>query len=449
MMQRHGRERGGTPSVDIWNKATLKSLVIPGALLLTAAALLLQSGIVPLSAPAINFYYYAVFGGGTLLSLRFNSSRVFFALLVLFLGHHAIEFFASPGIHSGPGRIALEAVSVLLPLNFLLFAFVHEHGLAIHSILPRIGLVFVESVFVAVICRPDETSAPAFLHPTLFDQHGGTWTKIPQFAWFFFAATCAVLLIRFLLRRNPVESGLLWSLVTTFFALQAGAIGATPRAYVATAGLILFSSIIENTYVLAYHDELTTLPARRAFNEALLRMEPPYSIAVVDIDHFKSFNDTYGHETGDQVLCMVAARLAQVTGGGQAYRVGGEEFSILFSGKTACETLEHLESLRQKIETSVFHLRRPHDRRRKPHGPDRRRSARKKTSNVRALTKNPSIQELSVTVSIGVADASSSPRDPDPIIRAADKALYRAKESGRNRVEMASATRARAAKRTA
>jgi len=92
-------------------------------------------------------------------------------------------------------------------------------------------------------------------------------------------------------------------------------------------------SIVETSYLLAYHDELTTLPSRRAFHDALLRLEAPYSIAMVDIDHFKRCNDTYGHDTGDQVLRMVASRLARVSGGGQAYRCGGEEFAILFSGK--------------------------------------------------------------------------------------------------------------------
>ena len=139
--------------------------------------------------------------------------------------------------------------------------------------------------------------------------------------------------MRLLLYRKPTESGLLWALLATFLSFQVGAVGPAATAYLATAGLILISSIIENSYFLAYHDELTTLPARRAFNDALLRLEEPYAVAVVDIDHFKNFNDTYGHETGDQVLRMVAGKLAGVTGGGRAYRVGGEEFSILFPGK--------------------------------------------------------------------------------------------------------------------
>ena len=131
-MSRRSVEKGAFRRVEIWNKATLKPLLLPGALLLGVAALLLN--LLPASAPAINFYYYAVFGGGILLAARFHSSRVFFSLLVLFLGSRAIEFFASPGVSSGPGRIALEAVALLVPVNFALFAFVRERGLAIPAI---------------------------------------------------------------------------------------------------------------------------------------------------------------------------------------------------------------------------------------------------------------------------------------------------------------------------
>ena len=434
--------------MEIWDRTTLKSLLIPGAVVLAATALLLRSGWVPLSPSAINFYYYAVFGGGLVLASRFHSSRVFFALLVLFLGQRAIEFFAAPGITYGPGRIAVEAVAFLWPVNFALFSFVRERGLAINSITSRLGLLFVESVFMAVICRPDST-APFFLHPQIFSAHLFLWTKVPQFAWILFLAAAILLLVRFFLRRNQVESGLFWALSAAFLGLQAGAIGPVARAYVASAALILLSSIIENSYVLAYHDELTTLPARRSFNDAILSLQNPYTIAVVDIDHFKSFNDTYGHDIGDQVLCMVATRLAHVTGNGQAYRIGGEEFCILFQGKSASETLKHLELLRQTIENSSFHVRRPNDRRSVRNGPDRRRTPRKRISLKRPEPPKSTALELSVTVSIGVAESSNRTTDASAIIRAADQALYRAKESGRNRVEISTPARARTAQRSA
>jgi PleD family two-component response regulator len=163
-------------------------------------------------------------------------------------------------------------------------------------------------------------------------------------------------------------------------------------------------------------------------------------VAVVDIDHFKSFNDTYGHDTGDQVLRMVAARLARVSGGGEAFRVGGEEFSILFSGKAVKEVVEHLERLRILIQSSTFRVRGGEERRTVTRGPDRRTVARGKRA--RRVHPQNSSGELSVTVSIGVAGPTSRLREVEQVIQAADKALYRAKQGGRNRVE-AAATPAR------
>ena len=431
--------------MDLWSKGTLKSLLIPGGVLLLAAMLLARGALLPLNASAIHFYYYAVFAAGILLAWRFHCSRVLFALIVLLLAQHALEFFsAGRPLSNGAGRIALEAVAFLLPLNFIVLSLIQERGLAIPTIAPRLGLVFVESVFVAIVCRPGETTAPAFLHSTLLDRQLFQWTKIPQVAWFTFALALAVLLTRFLLYRKPVESGLLWSLTSAFLGLQAGGVGRAASAYVATGGLILASSIIENSYALAYRDELTALPSRRAFNDALLRLDGCYSIAVVDIDHFKMFNDTYGHETGDQVLRMVAAKLDRVSGGGVAFRVGGEEFSILFPGKSIKEAFPHAELLRAEIEACAFHVRGQRERRRGiPSVADRRKPVRRK-ANGRRSSRRPSFSgELSVTVSIGVAEATARTREAEKVIQAADKALYRAKEAGRNRVETATADRAR------
>jgi len=421
--------------LDLWNKRTLISLAFPAGILLLAAVLLLETGLVSLSASVIDFYYYAVFVSGILLAWRFHSSRVLFALITLLLAHRALEFFAA-GIVSatGPGHIAFEAIALLLPVNFLILAGVRERGLVLPSIAFNFCLLFVEAVFVAIICRPGQTTGPGFLHPTFPGQDVFDWTIIPTPALLLFTSVFAIQLTRFLLYRKPVESGFFWSLAATFLALQVGGLGRSSRAYMATGGLILVSSIIENSYHLAYHDELTGLPARRAFNEALLGLEEPYALAVVDIDHFKKFNDTFGHETGDEVLRMVASKLAFVTGGGQAFRVGGEEFSILFPGKSLTETLPHLELLRTEIEGSTFRPRGGIERRVTPRGPDRRNVRRK---NIRPRPTPPQSDQLSVTVSIGAAAPTIRTQVVEEVIKSADKALYRAKQSGRNRVEIA------------
>jgi diguanylate cyclase (GGDEF)-like protein len=225
--------------------------------------------------------------------------------------------------------------------------------------------------------------------------------------------------------------------------LQSGGAGRIGSAYFATGGLILACSMVENSYVLAYHDELTSLPARRAFNDALLRLQNRYTVAVVDIDHFKKFNDTYGHETGDQVLRLVAAKLAQVSGGGQAFRVGGEEFTILFSGESLTDVLPHLEILRMEIEASAFRVRAGHERRAVPHGADRRKVVRSKRTTLRRKPSSGAANALSLTVSIGVAESNARTRHVEQVIQASDKALYRAKQAGRNRVEAAAPESAR------
>jgi diguanylate cyclase (GGDEF)-like protein len=259
-----------------------------------------------------------------------------------------------------------------------------------------------------------------------------------------FALAALVLLIRFLLFRKPAESGLLWALAASFLSLRFGGAGRIPDAYFATAASILTLSLIEASYLLAYHDELTALPSRRAFRESLLRLQAPYSIAMVDIDHFKRCNDTYGHDTGDQVLRLVASRLARVGGGGQAYRCGGEEFAVVFPGKSTREVMDHLEQLRAAIESSSFRLR-AKDRRQEARGPDRRNAPTpaRTRGGVRQLPAAALPTELSVTASIGVASASQEPTSVEEVINAADKALYRAKAAGRNRIETASAPRRR------
>jgi diguanylate cyclase (GGDEF)-like protein len=142
---------------------------------------------------------------------------------------------------------------------------------------------------------------------------------------------------------------------------------------------------------------------------------------MVDVDHFKKFNDTHGHDVGDQVLRLVAGRLAQVGGDGVAYRYGGEEFSVLFPDADLRHATRHLESIRASIERYKMAVR-GGDR---PKNPDDTASLR--------LNK-PAQKTLSVTVSIGVAEPGDAHRTPTQVLKAADEALYRAKQGGRNRV---------------
>jgi diguanylate cyclase (GGDEF)-like protein len=169
---------------------------------------------------------------------------------------------------------------------------------------------------------------------------------------------------------------------------------------------------------MAYDDELTGLPSRRALNEALARLRGTYTVAMVDVDHFKRFNDEHGHDVGDQILRMVGTRLASLGGGGRAFRYGGEEFTVLFPGKDVEQARDHLEALRQTIQASPFTLRAASRPLRRPESP-------------------PAIgprERIAVTVSIGVAGSTGAGTKPDDVLQLADEALYRAKQAGRNLV---------------
>ena len=426
--------------MNSWQPGTLRSLILPGAPLFLLAVALLQGGVVTLSASVVDFFYYSVFLAGLFLAWRFHTTRILSALTLLLIAHRALEFFSADKVAaSGPGRIALEVIAVLLPLNFFAIAFDREWRPSVVSVVPRLLLLFFQSVFVALICRPGTTSAPAIFHSPFFSQQLFRWTRIPQPALLAFLIVLAVLLARFFFAYKHFDAGLFWSLAAVLAGVQAGGVGRIGSAYFATGALILASSIIETSYALAYHDELTSLPARRALNHALTRLSAPYAIAVADIDHFKRFNDTYGHDAGDQVLRLVASRLARLSGGGRAYRVGGEEFTLLFPGTTAKDALPHLEALRLAIEESRFRLRGLPDRRSASRGADRRAAASSKTVRAgRRTPLQPAVAEdgLSVTISIGVAEPYPATQWAEQVVEAADRALYCAKRMGRNRVEV-------------
>ncbi len=430
------------------NGRTWKAWLVPGGLLLALGAALVNSTLFVQVASSLAFYYVAVFAAGLLLALRFNSSRILFSLLTLLLAHLAVAFFSAGQIqagqaHTGPGRTAVALAALLIPLNFIVFAAMRERGLVIAGIAPRFGLLFLESVVFAVLCRPENSPA----NPS----HPGA-PAIPLWILLSFVAAVAVFVRRFFQTRKPIEPGFVWSVAAVFLWLQFAPVGKVSDAYVATAALILAASLIETSYVLAYHDELTGIRGRRAFNESLLSLDQQYAIAIVDIDHFKKFNDTYGHDVGDQVLCMVAKRLLQVGGDGQAFRCGGEEFAIVFRNTSAKEAFEHLDALRQIIEKSTFQVRGsdrraervaesrsdlPNDLRASKS--DRRKPAKKKTAVANPNQSPDHLSDrLSVTVSIGVAEPSTRYRQPEQVIQSADQALYRAKNKGRNRVELAS-----------
>ena len=399
-------------------------LLVPGGLLLLAALLLLRPAVLPAAvAPVLRFYPYAIFIPGTLLAARLRSSRVLFALLVLALAAWALQLFPAP---DPAATVIFEVLALLLPLNLATPALSREHALFSPESGWRLGLLSAQALMVVVLCQPELAGPARLLAATLLPGVG--LAGVPQIAQLAFLLTACALLLRFAVRGEPVDSGFLWALPASLMALLSG--GDFRSAWLATAGLILVVAVIENFYRMAYHDQLTGLPARRAFYDAILNLGERYTLAIADIDHFKQFNDTYGHETGDQVLRLVASRLARVSGGGKAFRWGGEEFAVLFPDTPLDKALHHLEDLRRVIEHSTFTVRTT-ERRRAP----RRGQERRAPGAGRARPRPQQKGGVFVTVSIGAAEPGPRDTSLDAVIHTADQALYRAKANGRNRIE--------------
>ncbi|HEV7551456.1 MAG TPA: GGDEF domain-containing protein [Candidatus Angelobacter sp.] len=393
----------------------LYRLTLPGSLLLVFSALLIRVGVLAdQQSPLVKFLPVVVFGVGLALSAFFRRSRLFFALLALTLAQSAFAW-VMPRLSVDSARITANAISILLPLNLLVLAFLRERGIISPAGRRRLAMVALQVMSVAILCMPAVAQiasqlARAFV-PPIFSQ----WSSLSQPALLAFILSTAVMTILLLRRYKAVESSLLWSVVAAFIALHVADASHLDGVYFAAGGLALIVALIETSYAMAYLDELTQLPSRRSLNEALLKLGETYSIAMLDVDHFKKFNDSYGHESGDQALKLVASRLSHITGGGKAYRYGGEEFAIVFPNKSSEEVFVYLDRMRRVIEQSVFTVR----------GADRRRKGK---SGIGRGSK----KQTNVTVSIGLAATNGDKLAPAEVLRMADQALYKAKAKGRN-----------------
>ena len=170
------------------------------------------------------------------------------------------------------------------------------------------------------------------------------------------------------------------------------------------------SLFFQKTQDLAVHDDLTGLYTRSYFIDRLkdeakhcLRLDQHLSMMMIDIDFFKQYNDKFGHIAGDIVLKKLAVLMKNVLHEFSPLlcRFGGEEFLVMLSGLNKKKTLVIAEELRQRIQKEKITLRR---------------------------------QDTHITVSIGVSSLPLDTKDEDELVQKADKAMYTAKEKGRNQV---------------
>jgi len=402
----------------MWTK--LAGRVLPEGPILAGLLALLRWAPRPTLAAFADFFPVAVLAAGLWLGWRYHRSRLVFALLVLALANWALGAFPPAAAAPAPTQVIFQATAFLLPLNLAAISIGSERGFLTPAGLARIGTILLQVVLVAAFARRAPLQSRALFETEFLPSVLFGWTRLGQPTLAAFLASAAALTVFLFFSSSPATSrAFLWTVALAFLGLRAGHPGPAATVTLAAAGLLLVASVVEASFTMAYLDGLTGLPGRRSLAEELQRLSGRYAVAMVDVDHFKKFNDTYGHDAGDQVLRMVAARLGAVSGGGRSFRYGGEEFAVLFPGKTAEECLPALEELRAVVEESRFTLRGRLRPRKKPDAP---KSSGKKR------------RQLSITVSIGVSEHDDAAVTPDRVVQAADRALYRAKEGGRNRV---------------
>lgn len=390
-------------------------LTIPGAPILLLAYVLLRSGLIAgTDSRQLHLYAGIILIVGLVLSGWFHRSRLCFGLMVMSFCYAALVWFA-PLVSPDHQRVLLNAIAFLFPLNLLGFALLRERGVISPAGERRLAFIGIEAVAAGSLMLPQFERLAGLLDRNFVPERFTQWSRIPQPALAAFLISAIILMVLVARRYRATESGFLWSLICVFIALRAGAASDLAAIYFGAAGLLLTIAVLETSYSMAYRDDLTRLPSRRALNEALLKLGDSYAIAMLDVDHFKRFNDTYGHAAGDQALQMVASKLAYVSGGGKAYRYGGEEFAVIFPSTPAEEAFTYLDRLRRLIEQSRFVVR----------GEDRRKKRAKRKLARRSV-------ETNVTVSIGIAASRGGQVAVEQVLRAADQALYKAKAKGRN-----------------
>ena len=395
---------------------------VPIALLAAAFALVFQLDALPASLAGLKTYGpYIVFALGAGLAGAFNRGRAVLALVVLIAAYAAQQTWLQQALDAPLAHTVYVALVTLVPLNLALLALLPERGLFNAHGLLRLAAIAIQALLVAWAVAAGATEIVDWTYQRFIDPPPFTVGRIPQLGITSIGLALLAALASALFTRSATSAGLAGAIVAFTVAAHVPSASVTFSIFTSAALLMVAIAVLQDTFRMAFRDELTGIPSRRALNERLAGLGKHYTIAMIDVDHFKKFNDTYGHDLGDQVLKMVAARIAEVGGSGRAYRYGGEEFTVVFPGKGIAEASPHLEALRREIEAYRLALR-AGDRPKKGKGGKRQKGGWRGKSAV------------SVTVSIGMAERNDRLATPQAVIEAADRALYRAKEKGRNQL---------------
>jgi diguanylate cyclase (GGDEF)-like protein len=363
--------------------------------------------------------------GAGFMGWKLNQTRVLLgSLLCMFLYGLLLE----AGTVFLPATIPAvqDALVISLPLAFALAVAGHESPLMDRRFVHRVILAFLpllvlglaaagmrDGLLVATNWAPGGWSRPLDLPWLGIGTVALYWVALGishdrRIRWFSVALGMALVPVIFAVRALDAPPG----------RVIAGLPGIHVTMSFLAVSLILFHAVFFMYWHRVYIDELTGVPNRRALEEELLSAGDTFTVAMIDIDHFKEYNDRFGHEEGDNVLRMVAGHLERELNS-RVYRYGGEEFCALWLGGPLDGAFKVMENARCSLEKRVFHVR-----------PPRHETGSVPPDSALGVA-------VGVTVSAGLA-ASSAGMKPEEVLRKSDEALYEAKRTGRNRTVIAS-----------
>lgn len=349
----------------------------------------------------LEFSPYLIISFGIFISVFMNRMLPVLLLLVIGLLNFASFNYLPTVIDSQTfSTLLLFVIPLLLPINIIILSCLPEKGVNLSFYNIFISVVFLLQIVMVIFIMD-------FLPVNLVEVFSYK-VNIKFINLTMSVAIVVVLSWLFIIFRNAYIENIKEVDRTLVFVLilMSLAFNQIDQPYVFTwlsaiSALLIVIAIIFDSHKVAYVDSLTGLNSRLSLLENFSSLGRTYSVAMVDIDHFKKFNDTYGHYVGDQVLILVADELSKVSFG-KVYRYGGEEFTIVFPKKSAEQAEQELELILSNIENLELNLK----------------------------------QEINqkITVSFGVAQKNEWHKKPEDVLRSADEALYQAKERGRNRI---------------
>lgn len=368
--------------------------------------------------PLLVYLPYPILFIALLLAQQFNRLRLFATACLFLSSYWLIQYGLQQSLSEPIAYFLYTSLGILLPINICVLALLPErgiwglYGLAVFMILVFQGLFLFWAPLDLWSLAPEHQYLLA-LKPSLnyLLSYGATAV---------FAICSLVIVVTLFYRNSEAEACLLICLCALYLTFVLFSQAYISAVLLSCCGFCLIYCLFRSSHDMAFRDELTRLRNRRAFNEKLRSLGRRYVIATLDVDHFKKFNDTHGHEVGDDVLKLVAAHIDKVGGGGVAYRYGGEEFCVVFRGASIDGCIPYLEQLRVAIASYKMVLRNQQSR----------PASNKIGSGQRGVRNKP--KTVSVTISIGAAERTADLHSADEVLKGSDQALYKAKKQGRN-----------------